>query len=58
MQENQMQQKACWKKMRPVLRTAVLLAAFGMIAAGISNGEMQLIYQKAIMICLECIGIG
>lgn len=36
------------------------LAALGlcMMAYGISRGEMKTVLEKAIHICLECIGIG
>lgn len=30
----------------------------GMMAYGISRGEMAVVLTKAINICLECIGIG
>lgn len=45
-------------RMRIFLRAAVLLLAILMIIAGSTSGEMQLIYRKAVTICLECIGIG
>lgn len=28
------------------------------IAIGFARGEFRLIWQKAVMICMECIGIG
>lgn len=37
---------------------AVLAAAVCMIAAGINNGEQNIVLTKAITICLQCIGIG
>jgi len=36
----------------------ILAAGAVMIIAGIKNGELAEIMQKAIFICLECIGIG
>jgi hypothetical protein len=33
-----------------------LSAAF--IAAGIASGDLEIIYRKAVFICMECIGIG
>lgn len=45
-------------RIRIFLRAAILLLAVLMIIAGSTSGEMQLIYRKAVTICLECIGIG
>lgn len=41
-------------------RTGLLIAAAGlaMMGAGICRGEMAVVMEKAINICLECIGIG
>lgn len=36
----------------------ILLAAFGLIAIGISREEHFIVLQKAVKICLECIGVG
>jgi hypothetical protein len=33
-----------------------LSAAF--IAAGIASGDLEVMYRKAVFICMECIGIG
>ena len=43
---------------RNILRIALFLVAVIMLAIGISNGEVQTVFQKAVNICLECIGIG
>ena len=43
---------------RNVLRIVLFLAAAIMLAIGIANGEVQTVFQKAVNICLECIGIG
>ncbi len=39
---------------------ALLLIFFGamIIIIGVDSGEVQILWQKAIRICLECIGIG
>ncbi len=41
-------------------RAGILAAAAGlvMMAVGISRGEMAVVLEKAINICMECIGIG
>ena len=39
-------------------RFAILAAGIGMLAFGIARGELLVIFQKAALICLECIGIG
>lgn len=41
-------------------RTGILLAAVGifMMGAGIYRGEMAVVLEKAVNICMECIGIG
>ncbi len=37
---------------------AGLLTGFLFLAAGALRGEYTVIFRKAVMICLECIGIG
>ncbi len=37
---------------------ALALAGVGLMILGICRGEMAVVLQKAINICLECIGIG
>lgn len=41
-----------------LLRALLLVAAVAMIIIGVANGEAQTVLQKAVNICLECIGIG
>lgn len=36
----------------------IAVLGIGMMAYGISRGEMAVVLTKAINICLECIGIG
>ncbi len=36
----------------------MLLLSAAMILLGIYSGETQIVLQKAVNICLECIGIG
>ena len=46
------------KEYRPV--TGFLLALFGLVLTfiGLYRQEAQTVFEKAIRICLECIGIG
>ena len=47
-----------WKRCKAhgwILGTAV---GFLFLFIGASLGQLQTIWQKAVMICLECIGIG
>ena len=40
------------------VRDAILTAACAFLLAGILRGEEREVLQKAVRICLECIGIG
>ncbi|MBE5901719.1 MAG: thioredoxin [Lachnospiraceae bacterium] len=46
------------KKYRKSIQIAVLAMAVGMIAIGIRMEEFRDVLYKAVMICMECIGIG
>ena len=41
-----------------LLRGIIFVAAVAMIIIGVANGEARTVLQKAVNICLECIGIG
>lgn len=43
---------------RYFLGAIVLVAGAALMAFGIRNGEMVVVMQKAVQICMECIGIG
>ncbi|MDE7324562.1 MAG: thioredoxin [Lachnospiraceae bacterium] len=45
-------------KKRAILQAAFLLASALMIAYGASRGEVETVWNKAVNICLECIGLG
>jgi len=41
-----------------VMQIFILVATFGMLAYGIYRGEVAMVLNKAVNICLECIGLG
>lgn len=45
-------------KKRLVLQMIILIIAFLMIVYGIYRKEVSIIWNKAVNICLECIGLG
>lgn len=36
----------------------ILAAGVGLIIAGAARGEAEVVFEKAVRICMECIGIG
>ena len=40
------------------IKVLIFLASITFIIIGISHGEFNDVYQKARLICLDCIGIG
>lgn len=50
---------ALWKTYkRRIIPACLLLAGATMTALGLARGEGAMVLQKAIRVCLECIGIG
>lgn len=45
-------------RMKTKLRIAGLLTAFSFIIYGLMRGEAGMVLNKAVNICLECIGLG
>lgn len=50
--------KAGGEKWLFVLRVFFLLLSLAFLAYGIYRGELKVLFNKAVRICLECIGIG
>lgn len=47
-----------WKNDPPRLWIFGVLAGILCLIIGLAQGQFSVIWQKAVMICLECIGIG
>ena len=45
-------------KKRSIISLALLAAGLAFIVIGAVRGEANGVMQKAIMICMECIGLG
>ena len=45
-------------KKRSIISLALLAAGLAFIVIGAVRGEANAVTQKAIMICMECIGLG
>lgn len=45
-------------KRKPILQWTLLVVAVIMIVTGLSHNEFSDVLIKAVMICMECIGIG
>ena len=43
---------------RRTIGIAILAAGILLIAAGVFRGELNAIMQKAVLVCMECIGLG
>lgn len=46
------------EKTRRFLQWGILATALAFLAIGTGRGEPQMIWMKAVNVCLECIGIG
>lgn len=47
-----------WKNRKPYAWVLGVIAGGLLLGAGALQGQFAVIWKKAVMICLECIGIG
>lgn len=45
-------------KTKRAMRYLTLVSAFAFMAYGVTRGEVSVVLNKAVNICLECIGLG
>ena len=45
-------------KSRNLVTVALFVASLALIVAGVALGEPEVVLNKAINVCMECIGIG
>ena len=45
-------------KTRLIIAILLLFCSAGLITAGVTRGEVVVMFTKAVNICLECIGLG
>lgn len=46
------------EKHRKIIAIISLCAGIALVIAGVFRGEAETVFNKAIRICMECIGIG
>jgi len=44
--------------LKVIIRVAIIVTGVALMAIGIWQGELTAILRKAVVVCLECIGIG
>lgn len=50
--------KQLFLKIRPLLFIITIILSGVFIWIGINRGEVSIVFNKAIRICMECIGLG
>lgn len=43
---------------KTLFSTLLILVGIVFVVVGVNRGEAEIVFQKAVNICLECIGIG
>ncbi len=46
------------ERSKRIIRITLLLAGFVMLLMGIVTGGYRDVWTKAVMVCMECVGIG
>ncbi|MCR5046961.1 MAG: hypothetical protein K6A42_10320 [Treponema sp.] len=56
--ENFLKSFSSQKRIVLASRIMALLLAAAFLTYGIARGEVQIVLQKAIRVCMECVGLG
>ena len=58
MENNNKERSKVTRKTKGLTAGVILVLAVAMIIYGVSRGEVSIVLNKAINVCLECIGLG
>ncbi|MDE6350610.1 MAG: hypothetical protein K2K67_06385 [Treponemataceae bacterium] len=58
MEHNVLRGRTTFRAIRALVPFALLTLAAVFVWVGIQRGELRLVLNKAIRICLECVGLG